>query len=242
METDCLIYLWRSLSLSTSRSLSCWAWASFRWYWACSSECSCSADRVTAARRSIRSSHSCRACVSLWAADSSSSFTRALDMHRTACLRSTDTHRLLEVHNPYTEILHIYTTAWMWVCVWSNYLCVLSISSISCLCCCWTVSSNIWPWSRSRCRVFTWTTTHRRLRLHRYFLKIQQAYSCHVSPRPVPPAGWCEPAGLEGRKVAALSLRVSLGPLHPWHPLDSATETASSLGEKSRPNGVINVI
>lgn len=77
-----LIYLWRSLSLSTSRSLSCWAWASLRWYWACSSDRSSSAFRVTVARRSIRSSHSLRACVSLWDADSSSSFTRALNMHR----------------------------------------------------------------------------------------------------------------------------------------------------------------
>lgn len=42
----------------------------------------------------------------------------------------------------------------------SNYLCEFSMSSISCLCRCWTFSSNIWLWSRSSCRVFTWTITH----------------------------------------------------------------------------------
>lgn len=97
-------HLWRSLSLSTSRSLSCWAWASFRWNWACSSERSCSADLVTVDRRSISSSYSCRARVSLWAVDSSSSLTRLLNLHGNTCV--------LDTHPPYErrkQVLHIYT-------------------------------------------------------------------------------------------------------------------------------------
>lgn len=170
-----LVYLWSSLSLSTSRSLSCWAWASLRWYWDCSSERSCSPVRVVVVRRSMRSSHSCRTCVSLWAADSSSSFTRALDIQRHTwsgvCVKQTDT--LIEVQCRDLCIMyakHVHRScmfARQSGCVWSNYLCAFSMSSISCLCRCWTFSSNIWLWSRSSCRVFTWAITQRRFRLHR---------------------------------------------------------------------------
>lgn len=64
-------YLCTSLSCSTSWALSCLAWSSLRWYSACCSE-----------SRPLRSSHSCCASVSLWAADSSSHFILVLGKKR----------------------------------------------------------------------------------------------------------------------------------------------------------------
>lgn len=94
-----LPYLWTSRSCSTSWSLSLLAWSSLRWYSACCSE-----------RRPFRSSHSCRASVSLWAADSSNHFILVLRSRKT-CLNIR--HRLV-----------VCGVEHMWVCMCNLLTCM----------------------------------------------------------------------------------------------------------------------